>query len=128
MSAFEDIRALVSTIENSFNLLAKDKDPAVSDDKYEEDLSTAVYEAYAGCLELQDHLKGVCATLRKSYKVKDSEVKAWIKENEAELPVVPEEKQPDPVVMNHVEPAKPTTEQAPKKRGRKPKPKADSPK
>lgn len=115
MSVFEELRAIVASIENSTNLMSKEKDPSVSDEKYQEDLSTAVFEAYASCLELQDNAKAICATLRKSYKVKDAEVKKWIKENE--------EPEPEPTPKEEPKPSKPE----PKKRGRKPKSKVEEP-
>lgn len=51
--------------------------PEQNDEAYD-----IVYEVYAECLDMQQALKDVNTFLRRTYKVKESEIKKWINESQ----------------------------------------------
>lgn len=85
MNAFDELRQQVATLENSFKNLTIPKADGVSDEQYDQDLYTHVYEAYDVCLMVEDQLKKVRSSLRKKYKVTDKDIKKWIEESDEKV-------------------------------------------
>lgn len=83
MSAFDELRKQVEVVEQCFKNMTLAKPDNVSEEKFQEDLYTNVYESYEACLSIEDQLKNVRSALRKKYKVTDRDIRKWIEESEA---------------------------------------------
>lgn len=109
MNGFEELKNHIAELEGLFKKLSEPKNASQSDEEYEADLYTNVFESYSMMSDIIDEMKHAQAALRKKYKVSVKEINQWIKESEEETPTVPTSTPEEPAAA--VEPAAQLPEQ-----------------
>ena len=74
----EEVDVLTSCLEDILDGIAELSDEATMKSLPEEKKKELVYEIYNSVLELENDLKNMRSNMRKTFKVKDLEVKTWL--------------------------------------------------